>query len=39
MAMLGNYLQQTTFPDAFFVSALRVNIDLSGYFELSGFEC
>ena len=39
MAMLGNYLQQTTFSDAFFVSALKVNIDSSEYFELSGFEC
>ena len=24
--MLGNYLQQTTFSDAFFLGALRVNI-------------
>ena len=25
--MLGNYLQQTTFSDAFFLGALRVKID------------
>ena len=24
--MLGNYLQQTTFSDAFFLGALRVNV-------------
>ena len=27
--MLGNYLQQTTFSDAFFLGALRVKIELN----------
>ena len=34
--MLGNYLQQTTFSDAFFLGALRVK---SFSFDLSLVEC
>ena len=30
--MFGNYLQQTTFSDAFFLGALRVNTPLSLHF-------
>ena len=29
--LLGNYLQQTTFSDAFFLGALRVNIENSKF--------